>query len=438
VGSLRARIASGRRLTRVAVWSTLSCVMNSCVRAALRRLAALVFALGLSAGTLAAQASGFVHTQGENIVDGTGHPILLRGINLGNWFEVEGYMFHFDDGPQSPHEIENLTRELIGPEQADAFWIRWRQAYITQADIDRIAGLGFNSVRVPLHYKFFIEDGSEGFRLIDQLVAWAARDHIYVILDLHCAPGGQTGSNIDDSDGYPWLYGDQAAQASTIEVWRRIAAHYANNPTVLGYDLLNEPIPNWPRDEQFNPDLEPVYKKIAAAIRAVDPNHTLILGGAQWDSNFSVFGPPFDKNVVYQLHKYWMKTTDVSTIQPYLDFRARYHVPIWCGESGENNDAWIAGFRQTLEANNVGWAFWTYKRMDTTSSVVSFDRPAHWEEIVQFAKLPPGTGNAEKRLAARPPQADIAAAFADLLEKIQFTSEKVNAGYVQALGLKQR
>jgi hypothetical protein len=112
-------------------------------------------------------------------------------------------------------------------------------------------------------------------------------------------------------------------------------------------------------------------------------------------------------------------------------------VPIWLGESGENKDAWVEGFRKTLEENNVGWAFWTYKRMDATASVVTFDRPAHWDEILEFAKLPVGTGGAEKRLAARPAQGDIDAAFADLLGKIQFAGERVNPGYVSALGLKQ-
>lgn len=408
---------------------------QSAARRSLSSLLALLFAASTLLAQPAPGSSAFVHAQGPNLVDAQGRPLLLKGINLGNWFEPEGYMFHFDGGPQSPSEIERLTKELLGPAQADAFWHQWRATYITQSDVDLIARSGFNSVRVPIHWKFFTSDDAEGFRLIDRLLTWAARDHIYVILDMHCAPGGQTGANIDDSYGYPWLYSSPEAQAETAAIWRRIAAHYANNPTVLGYDLLNEPIPHYPRDQQFNQDLEPVYKKIAAAIRSVDPNHVLILGGAQWDTNFSVFGPPFDSNTMYELHKYWMKTTDVSTIQLYIDFRSKYHVPLWCGETGENTDAWDSAFRQTLEANNIGWAFWPYKKMEATSSVVTFDRPQHWDEIVAFAKLPTGTGNAEKRLAARPPQQDIDAAFADLLQKVQFSHAKLNPGYVQALGL---
>ena len=390
-------------------------------------------ALLLSAGSLFAQ-HGFVHASGTEIVDEHGKPLILRGINLGNWLEPEGYMFHFDGGPQSPREIEDLATELIGPDKAAAFWSAWRDFYITEADLDRIRKAGFNSVRVPIHWKLFASDDAEGFRLIDRLVEWARKDGVYIIIDLHCAPGGQTGTNIDDSDGYPWLYSSPGSQAQTIAVWRRIAKHYADEPIVLGYDLLNEPIPHFPQLQRYNAGLEPLYKRIAAAIREVDRNHVLILGGAQWDSNFKVFGPPFDKNVVYTFHKYWT-ATDASVIREYLDFRDKYHVPIWLGESGENKDEWIAAFTKTLEDNHVGWCYWPYKKMDAASSVVTFDRPEHWDRVIALGKMAPGTGNAEKRIAARPSPEEAQAIFDDLLKKVQFSGERVNDGYVRALGL---
>lgn len=398
-----------------------------------KRSIACLFLLLLLSPLLRAQ-RGFVHTKGPDLVDAKGQPLMLRGINLGNWFEPEGYMFHFEGNPQSTSEIEALTQELIGPDKSEAFWKQWRETYITEGDIDLLKKSGFNSVRVPLHWKFFDSDNADGFRLLDRLVQWARKDNIYVILDLHCAPGGQTGTNIDDSLGYPWLYNSPEAQEHTLAVWRRLAAHYRNEPIVLGYDLLNEPIPHFPQLQQYNKDLEPMYRKIVAAVRQVDRNHVVILGGAQWDTNFKVFGQPFDANAMYTFHKYW-SATDVSVIQQYIDFRDKYHVPIWLGESGENKDEWIAAFTKTLEANHAGWCFWPYKKMDATSSVVTFDRPAHWDEILAFAKLAPGTENAEKRIAARPSSEDAQQAFDDLLKKIQFANTRTNAGYVQALGL---
>jgi aryl-phospho-beta-D-glucosidase BglC (GH1 family) len=393
---------------------------------------AILAALLLPSAFMSGQ-QGFVHTSGTEIVDGHGKPLILRGINLGNWFEPEGYMFHFDGGPQSPREIEDLTRELIGPIEAEDFWAKWRETYITQADIDLIKAMGFNSVRVPIHWKFF-QANYQGFELLDKLVGWARKDGIYIIIDMHCAPGGQTGTNIDDSYGYPWLYTSKYAQGVFYGDWQRIADHYRNEPMILGYDLLNEPIPDFPALQRYNKDLEPMYKTLAGIIRAVDRNHILILGGAQWDSNFKVFGPPFDKNVVYTFHKYWT-ATDKSVIQEYLNFRDKYHVPIWLGESGENKDEWIAAFVKTLEENHVGWCFWPYKKMDATSSVVTFDRPEHWDQVIALGKMAPGTGNAEKRTAARPSPEEARAILDDLLKKVQFSSERVNDGYVHALGL---
>jgi hypothetical protein len=83
-------------------------VQNSAPRAALFCLSLLL----ISTPVLFAQIPkrGFVHTHSEQLLDGDDQPLLLRGINLGNWFEVEGYMFHFDGGPQSPREIEDLTK----------------------------------------------------------------------------------------------------------------------------------------------------------------------------------------------------------------------------------------------------------------------------------------------------------------------------------------
>ena len=160
----------------------------------------------------------------------------------------------------------------------------------------------------------------------------------------------------------------------------------------------------------------------------------VILGGAQWDSNFKVFGPPFDRNSMYTFHKYWTEPTQ-KVIQEYLDYRDRYGVPIWMGESGENSDEWIGKFTHTLEENQVGWCYWPYKKMDQTSSVVTFARPSHWDEIVAYAKLPGGAGEAEKRAASRPSTADAQEALNDLLKQIRFENRRVNQGYLQALGL---
>ncbi len=395
-----------------------------------RSVGALVIWLGsIGLGTCRAQ---FVHARGEQIVDGAGKPLHLHGINLGNWMVTEGYMWKFEGGPQSEREIEEFVTEMLGPERAAAFWKTYRDTYISREDIHLIKQAGFDSVRIPIHWKLFKTPDDEGFRLLDRVIGWCRQEGLLVVIDLHAAPGGQTGANIDDSNGWPWLYADATAQQQTTELWQRIAHRYKDDTTVMGYDLLNEPIPHYPQLRQFDAKLEPLYKRFTAAIRTEDTHHAVILGGAKWDSDFTVFGPPFDSNAIYQLHTYWTPPVQ-ATVQKYVDFRTANKVPIWLGESGENKDEWVAEFARLLEKNDIGWAFWPYKKMDAASSPVTYAQPEHWSEIVEYAKLDRSLAHVEDRQKKRPSQDVIDLAFAGLLRNIQFANEKRNMGYIRAL-----
>ena len=135
----------------------------------------------------------------------TGRRSCFAGVGLGNWMLPEGYMWRFGDQGDRPRKIEKIVSDLIGPENAARFWSQFRRDYITEADIARIAELGFNSVRPALNARLFLTEGDnavyveEGFQLLDNLVGWCRKHNLYVIIDMHGAPGGQTGANIDDS-----------------------------------------------------------------------------------------------------------------------------------------------------------------------------------------------------------------------------------------------
>lgn len=376
--------------------------------------------------------SPFVRVHKKDLKTPDGEKLMLRGINLGNWLEPEGYMFLFDGIPGSPREIEAFFNELIGPSAGRDFWTEYRKNYITKADIDFIRACGLNSVRIPLHYKFFL-GSDEGFALLDPVVGWCKAAGLWVVLDLHCAPGGQTGTNIDDSWGYPWLYESAADQQATVAVWRRIAQHYRDETAVLGYDLLNEPNPQYHGLPNYNQALKDIYRQIVAGIREVDQNHIVILGGARWDQDFSIFDAKIDANAMYTFHSYWTDPTDAA-VRAFVDFRDDHNVPLWLGESGENTDQWITQFVKVLEQNHVGWCFWPYKKVDKASCMVSIVKPEFWDEVVEFAKVPEGVAWASNRVTKRPSLEHSRAALKGLLENIRFENCRVNAGYVQALG----
>ena len=403
------------------------------------------FAFSLFAPTFLTSQPKFVTVRGRKIIAPDGTDLHLRGIGLGNWLVQEAYMFKLEgDVYTSPREIHDLVAELVGPAEARVFWREFHENYITRDDIAFIKEAGFNSIRVPFDYKLLTPEElpgvwrDSGFDLLDRVVNWSTQEGLYVILDMHCAPGGQTGANIDDSWGYPWLYESSQSQQRLADVWRRIAERYRDNPTVLGYDLLNEPLPNWPELRKYDSMLEPLFKKITKAVREVDQNHIVILEGVDWDSSLRNFGPPFDPKSVYSFHKYWTPVAKES-IQPFLDFRDKYDVPIWLGESGENTNEWISDMVELVEGNDIGWAFWPYKKMDSPRGVVSFDVPVHWDEIQKFAKICGGVSSEARRKARFALSVeDCRAAFHDFIVKSRFTDCRINQTYLAALHLKSQ
>lgn len=343
----------------------------------------------------AASTMTFLHTQGQDIVNEHGEKILLRGVGLGNWMLPEGYMWKFGEQGDRPRKIEKLVGEMIGPDNAKHFWTEFRKNYIAEADIRLISKLGYNSVRPALNSRLFLSEGGvptgseEGFLLLDNLIAWCKTNGVYVIIDMHGAPGGQTGQNIDDSaNDLPELFMEPKYQDQLVALWKAIASRYKDEPAVAGYDLLNEPLPERTgAAKKFKAQLEPLYQRITKAIREVDGRHMIIVEGANWANDWSVFSAPFDQNQVYQFHYYcWDNPAVLKNIQRYLDYRARFNAPVWVGETGEKDDAIYWATTDYFEANNIGWSFWPWKKMDTDNTPLSIKPPAQWAAISAYSQ----------------------------------------------------
>lgn len=403
-----------------------------------RSAIAFVF-LVMLASLLNAQNTRFVSVKDKKFLDPEGKPLFLKGINLGNWLVPEGYMFKFKNAT-SPRMIKEVMAELLGPEGASKFWRTYQDNYITRKDIEFIKNSGLNSIRIPFDYRILVssEDpliwDEHGFELLDRAISWCKEFRVWVILDMHCAPGGQTGDNIDNSFGYPWLFENPESQELTVRIWQKLAERYSSEGIVIGYDLLNEPIAHYFDAEKLNPALEPLYKKITEAVRKADKNHLIFLGGAQWDTNFKVFGKPFDHGLVYNFHKYWTDTTQ-SVIQEYVDYSNQYNVPLWMSESGENKDEWIKSFRSLLERNNISWCFWPYKKMDATTCMVTFRRPEFYNTVIGFANKP--RASYEELRKESPSREEVRKALEGFLENCRFENCTSNPGYLNALGLQK-
>ena len=387
-------------------------------------------------------AEGFLKVKGPDIVDAKGEKFVIRGTNLGNWLNPEGYMFGFGKCT-SPHFIDEMFKQLVGPEETARFWKTFKDNYITEADIASIAATGSNTVRLPFHYKLFTDEDylgltgqQDGFKRLDDAIGWCKKHKLRLILDMHDCPGGQTGDNIDDSYGDAWLFKSEHFQRQYCAVWRAIAKRYANEPTVFGYDLMNEPISNRLKDmDALNKKLEHVQKLAVKAIREVDRNHIVIFGGAQWNSNFAPFKDfTCDANMMYTCHHYDFGNPNLEDwkVKRHADFRDKAGVAMYMGETGHNAPKWYAAMEETMAKYNIGWTFWPAKAPG--GAWFNFRYPDGWKEtIVKFAD---GDRSSYAEIQKnRPDQQKALALMKQYIENCKAAHCAPDAQYLEALKL---
>ena len=352
---------------------------------------------------------GFLKTEGIEIQNSKGENVLLKGIGLGGHMLQEGYMLRVPYSGQQ-YVIKEHIEELIGSEKTKSFYNAWLTNYTQKADIDSLKSWGFNSVRLPMHYNLFtpsVEDEpvrgentwiEKGFKLTDSILSWCKANKIYLILDMHATPGGQ-GHDVNISDrnpAKPSLWESPENQKKLIALWKKIAKRYSEETWIGAYDIINEP--NWSFEEKKNKNgiedeknkpLKKLMVEITKAIREVDNNHIIIIEGNGWGNNYNGIMPPWDNNMVLSFHKYW-NFNNKAAIKQILDFREKYEIPIWLGESGENSNTWFTDAISLMEENNIGWCWWPLKKM-------GFNNPLEikvnkgYQEILEY-----WNGNAKK------------------------------------------
>ena len=400
----------------------------------------IILSLILALGLQAKPHDKFVRVDGVNLVQPNGQKLYIQGTNLGNWLNPEGYMFGFSK-TNSPWMIDLMIKQAVGPDFAAIFWQQFKDNYITRDDIAFIARQGANTIRLPFNYRLFTDEDymgrskdQDGFARIDSVVNWCRAAGLYLILDMHDCPGGQTGDNIDDSHGYPWLFESEPSQQLFCNIWQRIADRYKDEPVILGYELMNEPIaPYFENKEDLNKKLEPLYMRTVKAIREVDPNHIILLGGARWNSDFYMFTDwKFDDNIMYTCHRYGGDAT-AEAIKDYIDFRDKTGLAMFMGETGHNSDEWQAQLVDVMKKANIGYTFWPYKKIDG-SCMMGITRPEMWDSIVvKYSEAPRAT---YKELRdARPDQEMFRQLLMQYVENSRYERCTPQKSYIQSLGM---
>lgn len=341
------------------------------------RILLLFFLLLLSCNAFS---GGFLRSDNKRIVNDDG-AFLLRGIGLGGWVLQEPYMLQLSGIAKTQTDIRSKIHDVVGEEQTDLFYDAWIRNGVTKKDIDSLAAWGFNSIRFPMHYDIFtlpIEQEpvkgentwlEKGFAITDSLLSWCAANRIYLMLDLHAAPGGQ-GNDIAISDASAVrLWQNEENKKKTIALWQKIAERYVDEPWIGAYDIINEPNYGFEdKDdtngcaEMLNAPLRQLMIDITKAIRTIDKNHLIVISGNCWGNNYNGIFPLWDDQTVISFHKYWNYNSDRS-IADFLEYREKYNAPLWLSESGENSNVWHNDAIRLLEKNEIGWCWWTYKKM---------------------------------------------------------------------------
>ena len=384
----------------------------------------------------------FLKTKADAIVNEKGETIILRGMGLGGWMLQEGYMFRLSFLGQQ-YRIKEKIVDVVGKEKANHFYKQWLLNHTTKKDIEAMAKWGFNSIRLPMHFNLYtlpVDDEpvkgqhtwiEKGFAMTDSLLNWCKANKMYLILDLHAAPGGQ-GNDLPISDrdaSKPSLWKSEANREKTIALWKKLAERYANEPWIGGYDIINEP--NWgfedPKNdfrgtaEKKNEPLRALMIDITKAIREVDKKHIIIIEGNGFGNNYRGVLPQWDDNMVLSFHKYGNFNTDAS-IKSFLDLRDQYKMPLWLGESGENSNTWFTEAIGLVERHGIGWAWWQEKKMGINNPL-EIKRPNGYDKLIAYWS---GKGT-------KPTEADAWATLQQLLENIKFENNIYHPDVVDAM-----
>lgn len=387
-------------------------------------------------------AQGFLTTRGKAIVDGRGREVILRGTGLGGWMLQEPYMLQLSGVAANQAAIRAKIKDLIGEEKTNTFYQAWLANHCRKADIDSLAAWGFNSIRLPMHYNLYTLSTEQepiagentwlakGFQLTDSLLGWCRANKIYLILDLHAAPGGQ-GNDIAISDrdtSKLSLWQSELNKQKTIALWKKLAERYANEEWIGGYDLINET--NWGFQnaadkngcaETENAPLKKLLTDITNAIRLVDKKHIIYIEANCWANNYKGIFPLWDNNLVVSFHKYW-NFNDRGSIQYFLDVRDKYNVPVWCGESGENSNPWFTSAIELFEKNKIGWAWWPHKKL-------GLNNPLQVKPNAGYTQLV----NYWKKQSARPDAASAFKALMQLTEDIKAENTLFHKDVIDAM-----
>lgn len=368
-----------------------------------------------------------LQTKAGKIVDDKGREVLLRGVCVGGWMNMENFINGY---PGSEHGVRSAVTEVLGEAKAHFFFERLLDHFLTDADFAFLKSLGVNTVRLPLNYRHFESDAAPGeyfeagFTRLSRAIEGCAAHGLYAILDLHALPGWQNPDwHSDNGSRQALFWQSRDYQNRFVALWEELARRYKGNAAVAGYNVMNEPVTGVPRGRLTNryqsnyAPLNAIYRRVVGAIRKIDPDHLIFLEGDLYSMRFAGLDAPFAPNLVYSSHNYnaggfgpgaypgqlgnehWdaKKQAEVFQQQEGTRYSREHQVPLWVGEFGSVYNGRAEEIADRLRAlddqiavfekNSAHWTAWTYKDVGTMGWVMLRPESEYMQRIARLLDL---------------------------------------------------
>ena len=327
--------------------------------------------------------TGLVQAHGRSLYDAQGNALQLKGINAGQILITEGWMAPFaaeplknEDGSyvkdaggniQYPEfSEEELRAGIRSNPNLNAYDIDellgiYRRCFFTEEDFRIIKeDLQLNTIRLPFYYlnilneDLSLKEESEAFAYLDWFIGEAAKQELYIVLDLHGAPGSQNGyEHSGAAQRVAGLWDSEENVQATIDLWDLVSHHYTNTRPDLGkwiatYDLLNEPTDRY--KSTTGQTVWDFFDRVYDTVRENGDEHVITMAGC-WD--YASLPDPDRygwENVQYEYHWYnwmnsWLPYDLFYAYQDLSNIGRDYEVPVLIGEFTffEDKEAWRNG-----------------------------------------------------------------------------------------------
>lgn len=316
----------------------------------------------------------FLRAENGGFISECGAEISLRGINLNDdlfWFKKD------DLEPDAKScDVFAALESRFGRYGARQLVQKYNEGFITASDIKRIAKLGANCVRIPLRYRYLYRKenckGDIDFERLDFLVEKCRKAGLYVILELHSAPGFQNTDSACGKGDKSVLFSSTKdgfeARNAVVRLWAQVAAHYKDEPAIAAYDLLNRPLNRIADWESSLDTLHKLYRRTYKAIRNVDEKHTVILEAAGAPQTLPSLDKYKGENIACGLYSHFHTTYEIqSLVNGVREFRESGIPFIVCKLRAEEN---LESSLEAMNDNGISWLIGDFKGSGLKSAYI--------------------------------------------------------------------